>query len=246
VRTPSGRVVPVLRDYGGTCKLEMPAVWSRPTLLEGGSNSLHAYAVFGQEQDRLLTFPGLHSTDPNNSCKTLITDNQPGAPDYYASAPGHVSNLRPFDGSRTTWSVFAAQIFSLSTPETVESARRDWDKVMLCSLFLDGSVRAASQGIVYPSTAPATDVYITSMVLAAAPPLPRKPAVDDLRPGTILHEALHGLSGMGDRALSEFLMGHMSFEELTPEKRTQVRSDIDDSITYHITDFLEQRQCAPK
>jgi hypothetical protein len=41
-------------------------------------------------------------------------------------------------------------------------------------------------------------------------------------------------------------MSHMSFDEVSAAKRSQVRSDVAKSITYHITDFLEQRQCAPK
>jgi len=190
--------------------------------------------------------PGLYNSDPQNGCRLLLTEKidpeHPEIPpkEYYTGAAGHVNNLRPFDGSRTTWTVFAAQIFQASTPAAVEAARKDWDHVLVCALFLDGYTTAASQGIVYPNTSPATDIYITSTVS------PTKVAVDQLRPATVLHEALHGFAGKGDRLLTTLLMDNMTFTEVPLPDRSTYRDAAEKGVSDHITRFLEQRACAPR
>jgi hypothetical protein len=112
-----------------------------------------------------------------------------GISNYFGQLTSAVTNLAPFDGLQTTISMYDAGLWD----HTVINQRTfpaQWQQTPVCASITAATVAEAQV------QKPATDVYINS----------RKNVWKNyLTQSTLLHEALHGLTGLNDPGLAETL-----------------------------------------
>jgi hypothetical protein len=108
---------------------------------------------------------------------------------YFGQLTSAVTNQTPFDGPQTTISMYQAGLWD-HTVKNQPTFPAQWQETAVCASF---SPRIVAEAQVQP---PATDVYINSQA---------KVWSKYLTQSTLLHEALHGLTGLNDPALAEAL-----------------------------------------
>jgi hypothetical protein len=115
---------------------------------------------------------------------------------------------------------------------------------MVCALFLDDEeeVMAAAQGTVFPDTEPKKTIFITSTVRKATPMRPLTKVVDRLRPATILHEALHGLTKKNDVDLADYFATNLDYSA-SAKAAFKNRMSSNSSL---LSTILEIADCAPR
>jgi hypothetical protein len=209
--------------WGPSCVLPKDPADRRQVKL--GGVALGQYNNLRQE----LTSSGDLTCD---SCANLFNSN-PTLAGYFGQLGNAVKNQSPYDGLQTNISWYEAGALSaadLNDPRKVEIFKGapvcGWFVSYLGSKgFVSVSGRAAAAAQLHPLTGgQATDVYINTKDLK------------DLSPGTILHEALHNLTGKYDNLPQgdnlEELLG------LNPEKDCS-------NGTICITNKLIGAGCAP-
>jgi hypothetical protein len=155
--------------------------------------ALGTYTSLRQQE---LTF--LQSLTPASPCETFLLSK---FPDFFAGINAAVANQIPFDGLLSNLSQYAAGNWTLKDQNDVE-AWPNFQTQPVCGQFWDGwgiwsGVTAAAQAQPTAANPNVTDVYIDS----------QPNAYKKMTPVTILHEALHNLTRLGDDDLYRKLTG---------------------------------------
>lgn len=144
------------------------------------------------------------------SCDTTLAS-------YFSKLASAVTNQVPYDGRTSTISMYDAGLWTEKDKTTNPRFPKSFQSTPVCTNFQNNNGVLPDTVAEAQTQAPATDIYINSL----------KPMLPLLTQATILHEALHNLTGLGDDDL-ESLLG------LTP---TAGPSDV---INYR----LEENICA--
>lgn len=128
----------------------------------------------------------------SEACSTFF--NARGRASYFTLLTSAVTNQVPYDGNQTTISMYTAGLWVVPD-ENKPTFPSVWKKTAVCQNFTPGIVAEAQTQL------PANDVYINSNA---------KVSQKYLTQSTILHEALHGITGMNDSALAEILGTHLT------------------------------------
>src|SRR6185503_11742164 len=83
-----------------------------------------------------------------------------------------------------------------------------YKQVPVCAMFVDGLTTVYAQARQLPGVnGPPLSLYVTSTVVRTRnPAAPYAQAVDALQPATIVHEAIHSLTGHSDVEMSRRFM----------------------------------------
>ena len=127
----------------------------------------------------------------SQSCSTFF--NAKGRSNYFSQLTSAVTNQVPFDGLQTTINMYDAGFWNI-TDTNKSTFPKQWQKTPVCSNFNPSDTKlTVAEAQLQP---PATDVYINTR---------QKVWKKYLTQSTILHEALHNLTGLEDDALAETL-----------------------------------------
>jgi hypothetical protein len=220
-----------LRFFGGSCRLGD----GQPHLANQDLLTYEAKRASLQFSDELSS----------DACRKYFTD--PSRADWNSDRANYsieqviaaVKGQDPFDGPKTTISQFDAGGFpaaALREPAAMAALQRNLGKAPVCGLFvtkmLPGGIRqfnhAFSQAA--PSTKapyPAKDVYVNT----------KPEAFQTMDEGTILHEALHNLTGRTDDTLADFVGLHLGPNDPVVDPKTGVNL---------ITKALRDGGCVPR
>jgi hypothetical protein len=185
--TQSGVPATSLLNRGGGCTLGT----NQPPLAGA------ALTVYAAARQTLLDWPSSSATGfESAACSAAIK------PPYFADVRQAINRQQPFDGPATTISQFAAGYFTsraMSSPAAMSAMQNNRIGPM-CAVFIPRRVAGGLQMPVAAAQAanlgtpeaasPAQNVYVNTD--------PR--ALQQFTPGTVLHEALHNLTGFSDTA----------------------------------------------
>lgn len=162
---------------GGFCSTSLQPNNDPPIPL--GGPALTKYQLLKQE----ITSAGYLTVTPSTCSNFFQLD--PVRVLYFDQLQDAVTRQTPYDGSLTTISLYDAGMLSPTVAAVSPVSVSSYKTAPVCSLFLTQS-RAAAQ-LTAPN-GPATDVYITT----------RPDILPLVSQATILHEALHNLTGLHD------------------------------------------------